>query len=491
MRKAGIAATVFLALLAGLFAGVRWHTQIGESLGWEPTAPAAEKPAQASAEEYWTCSMHPEVRQPGPGLCPICHMRLEKKLIQMTKPEPGEKPAKRKILYWWDPMMNPPYTSDRPGKSPMGMDLVPRYEEEVSGFEIHIDPTVVQNMGIRFAPVTAGPLKTAVRAFGTLVEAQPLQHDVSLKIGGWIERLYADREGMRLSKGDPLFDVYSPDLVVAQDEFLSAARSLDERTDKNTPARIEAEKNIENARSKLKFWDVPESEIEAIRKEGKARRAITFRSAFDADLIEKKIVQGSPVQVGERLLRIVDHSTLWLEAQIQEPQIPLVAPGQEVSAEVGGFPGKVFKGSVVLVLPHVDPATRTATARIEIPNADRALKPGMYARIRFDLLAAPRAILVPREAILDTGTRRIAFVKGATPGVFTPRTVRVGASGNDGMVQILDGLAPGDEVVVSGQLLLDAESRTSEAQRKMTPVENTGPGERPKPAPPPAPRHGP
>lgn len=181
-------------------------------------------PTALAGKQLYTCGMHPQVIRDEPGVCPICGMELTP-LHKDANPA-AKASGEREILYWWDPMMSPPYIADRPGKSPMGMDLVPVYADEASaGAEIVIDPTIVQNMGVRVATAEEGRLARTIRAAGYLAEAEPNRHDVNLRVSGWIERLYADVEGMHVHAGDPLFDLYSPDLQVAIEELIAARRA--------------------------------------------------------------------------------------------------------------------------------------------------------------------------------------------------------------------------------------------------------------------------
>ncbi|HET6203892.1 MAG TPA: efflux RND transporter periplasmic adaptor subunit [Planctomycetota bacterium] len=431
--------------------------------------------ASAPAEETkWICGMHPDVIREEPGACPICGMDLVPKRVAGR----GSKGGERKIAYWWDPMMGPSSISDRPGKSPMGMDLVPRYEDEVAGGQtIEIDPALVQNMGIRLATVEEGPLETSIRTVGTLREAQPLERDITLKIGGFVEELRADTVGMEVRSGDPLFVLYSPDLLVAQGELLAARRAVERLpATASEVLRRESEELLETARRKLRLWDIPEEEIRRFESFDRPDGRATFRSPAGGFLVEKEIVKGTAVMAGTRVLRIVDYSTLWLDGRAYEYQIPFLQLGQTGRARVESLPGDSFEGKVVFLAPSVDEKTRTATVRIAVPNPEGRLKPGMYARVEFRALVAERALRVPREAVIDTGTRQIAFV-AREGGRFDPRLVRMGAAGDEGMVQVIEGLAPGEEVVVSGQFLLDSESRTREAIRKFKESKKRAPAE--------------
>jgi RND family efflux transporter MFP subunit len=375
--------------------------------------------------------------------------------------------AKGEEQRWWDPMLGPSSISDHPGKSAMGMEMVPFTRPAASGAELTIDPAVVQNMGVQTAPVTRGPLQVSIRAVGLFKLPDPGLHDISLKVGGWIDKLYADQQGMHISKGEPLFALYSPDLQVAGQELISAVqsrRALD--SEASTALRNEAENLIVSARRKLQLWDLDEQAIDAIAKADRPPRDMVFRSPAMGHLEEKMIVQGSAVQPGMKLLGIADHTTMWLDAEVYEAQIPLVKIGQTVEVTAAAIPGKTFTGKVTFVYPHVDHMTRTLTVRATFDNPNYDLKPGMYADVNVIAQPVGDVIQVPQEAVIDTGTKQIVFV-AEDRGHFSPKTVRVGIRADDDRLQIVEGLAVGETVVTSGQFLMDVESRTNEAIAKL------------------------
>lgn len=378
--------------------------------------------------------------------------------------------SQKKIAYWWDPMLGPSSISDHPGKSAMGMDLVPVFEGDISaGPTVRIDPAVVQNMGVVTAAAVRGPLTVTVRAVGTFQVPEPAAHDVTLKINGYIEKLYADTSGMMVRKGDPLFDLYSPDLQVAEQELIAAEqnrKALDAGTAKNI--RGDAQDLVNSAKQKLRLWDVAEQDIDAIASAAQAPKTVPFRSPMDGHVVDKAIVDGSSVQAGMKIMRIEDHSKLWLDMQVYEEQIPMLRIGQEVRAVADGIPGKTFTGEVTFLNPHMDHMARTEMVRTIVDNPDHELRPGMYASAEIVTQPLADALLVPREAVIDTGTRQIVFVMDPnSAGTFEPRKVRTGMSGDDDKIQIVDGLSPGDQVVTSGQFLMDVESRTNEAIEKL------------------------
>jgi multidrug efflux pump subunit AcrA (membrane-fusion protein) len=459
---------IVLLLLAALAAGARWHAELAGMFGGN--AAANGKDARAP-RQLWTCGMHPQVIQDHPGDCPICHMKLTPLAATSTASLRGEG-AERAVAYWWDPMMNPPYVSDHPGKSPMGMDLVPVLVDDVSaGASVTIDPVVVQNMGVRTATVVEGPLARTVRAVGFLDEPEPNHVDINLRVSGWIEKLHADTEGMPVGKGEPLFDLYSPELQTAIEDLIAARKARDGVPARETDARGMADVLYGSIEKKLELLGLDPSDVGVFARAEHAPATVTFRSPMDGHLTEKMVYAGAAVKAGERIMRIANRATMWLELRVFERDMASIQVGTHVRASVESMPGRILAGDVLFVHPHIDPQTRTALVRVVLPNPGHELRQGMFATGEIDALIAERAVLVPREAVIDTGERQIAFVV-RDHGRFDPRRVTLGARGSNGpggadvVVQVLSGLAPGEQVVTSGQLLLDAESRMREAIQK-------------------------
>ncbi len=468
LRRVGAGVLVLLLAVGLVAAGVRWNEPIAHWFGGHEHAEQAA--ASGGAEQLWTCGMHPQVIRDEPGLCPICHMKLEPLDVVQSGGSTMGGPAatgEKKVKYWWDPMIGPSSISDKPGKSAMGMDLVPVYEDQLSGgTAVTIDPVVVQNMGVRVAEVTKGPVRQTIRAVGYLDVAQPNIHDVNLRVSGWVEKLYADTVGMHLKKGDKLFELYSPEVQVAVEELIAGRRAKGSLgSDADDMARRTTETLLQSTRRKLELWGLNPSQIDKLAALDRAPQTVTFFSPITGHVTEKLVVEGAAVKAGDRVLRIVDHSLLWLDSQVYGQDLPFIKLGQEVAATVDAMPGQQFNGEVIFIAPHLDLATRTATVRIAVPSPELKLRPGMYATAQIVAELADEALLVPREAVIDTGTRQIAFVV-AGEGRFEPRKVKTGVASSDGMIQILEGLAPGEQVVTSGQFLLDAESRMREAIQK-------------------------
>lgn len=424
-RKPGgwkITLVLVLGLSAGVAAGFIGRDRLLHLLG----AHANESQAPGK-KQLWTCGMHPEVIQDRPGQCPKCHMDLE--------------PLK--------------------GDGTVGSSTQPAHPY-AAGSTVQIDPAMVQKMGVRATEVVEGPLRKRIRAVGYLVETDPSHVDINLRVNGWIEKLYAEIDGMPIEKGQPLFELYSPELQVGIEELIAARRSRDKASD--DLSRKTAGTLYDAAHRKLELWGLAGQQIDEFAKLEKAPPTVAFLAPMSGHLTEKMVYRGSAVKAGDRVLRLADRREMWLDARVFESDLPYVKPGQKVQAEVAVKPGQTIDGYIEFIHPHVDEMTRAALVRVLLPNHDHTLRQNMYATLRIDVEVSPKAMLIPREAIIDTGARQVAFVPIAD-GKFEPRLLRTGASG-DGMVQVLEGLKAGEKVVTSGQFLLDSESRLREAIQK-------------------------
>ncbi len=459
MKSSILLPVAVAAALLGLGGGYLLHAGFG--------APAASSGESASSSQggttLYTCGMHPEVIQDHPGTCPQCGMQLTP-LEAEGESTPAAEKQDRKILYWVAPM-DPSYVRDGPGKSPMGMDLVPVYEDEVKGGPtVRIDPATEQNMGIRTAPVVRGPLVHEVRAVGNVLYDERSIGVVSLKIGGYVDKLLVDETGVGVKKGDPLFEMYAPDVVQAQDELLSTKKNLDAAT--TDEQRKEWQSLFDHSREKLLRWDVSEDQIQEVLKRGTSQKDLVWQSPFSGIVLHKNVLEGAYYKPGEALYRIAGLDTVWVNVSIFEYEFPWVEVGQHARMDLPYYPGEVFEGTVDFIYPYLDPTTRDRKVRLVFDNPGRELLPDMYATVYIESKLSDEAVLVPGEAVLDTGTRQIVFVARGK-GTFDPREVRVGLEARGGQREVVKGLVPGEQVVTSGQFLLDSESKIKEAIQKM------------------------
>lgn len=431
----------------------------GTAALWYASKPG--QPADASAPApttLYTCGMHPQVIQDHPGNCPICGM----KLTRMKRGTGGAATGERKIKHWRAPM-DPTYISDQPGKSPMGMDLVPVYEDESAGADdsaISIDPVTIQNMGIRTAILAKGPLRRVIRTVGTIDYNESALADVTTKFNGWIEKLYVDATGKLVMRGDPLFDIYSPELYSAQNEYVLALERA------GTAERPGNESMLRSARLRLKFFDISDAQIAELEKTREPTKTLRVNAPIDGFVTEKMAVQGMMAQAGMKLYRLADLGLVWIYAEIYEQDLPFIRLGQEALVSLSYLPDRQFRGRVTYIYPTVDPKTRTARVRMEFHNPGYLLKPGMFASVRLRSDLEPSALLVPDMAVLRSGEKNTVFV-ALDGGRFDPRTVTLGASAENDMVQVTGGLDEGERVVTSGQFMLDSESQLREAIQKM------------------------
>ncbi len=426
-----------------------------------------EGEGKAAAPQLYTCGMHPNVIQSTPGDCPICHMKLTP---MKTGQEEKLDERERKVLYWRSPMVAG-YTSDRPGRDPMGHDLVPVHGESGNapvGRSIKIDPVVVQNMGIRTAVLARGPLIKTLRTVGRVDYNEQALSYVTPKFEGWIETLHADQTGRQVRAGDPLFDVYSPRLYNAQEEYMVALRGLEKLPERmGEDARGDAQRMLSAARVQLRYLDVSDEQIEQLTRDGKPRKTLTLHAPSGGVITEKMAVEGLYIMPGMKLYTIADLAHVWVFLDVYEYQLPWVRVGQEAVMTLPYVPGREFHGRVVYIYPYMEKETRVVKVRLDFPNPDLELKPGMYATITLRADLARDAVLIPREAYIDSGTRQVAFVDQGG-GKFQPRDIQVGVQVGDGMVELVYGLDAGERVVTSGQFLLDTESRLKEAVAKMS-----------------------
>jgi RND family efflux transporter MFP subunit len=346
------------------------------------------------------------------------------------------------------------------------MKLVPLDASKFTG-EVKIDPVVVQNIGVRVKPVSTGPLVKTIRTVGNVDYAEPLLSDVSPKVGGWIEKLYVNETGQQVTAGDKLFDLYSPELYAAQEEYLLAYRNQGKVGADFVPDAAKNNKALlDSARTKLQYFDITPAQIKALERAGKPSKTMTILAPRGGVVIEKHAFAGMKIDAGMLVFRIADLSKVWVMATVYEYQLPYVQVGQQAVMTLSYLPGEKFEGKVVYVYPYLNEKTRQAKVRLEVANPHGLLKPGMFASVELKNELAKDRVLAPRSAIIDTGTRSVAFVSLGN-GRFEPRNVRTGVETEDGKVEILDGLKPGEMVVTSGQFLIDSEARMREALAKM------------------------
>ncbi|HET9450698.1 MAG TPA: efflux RND transporter periplasmic adaptor subunit, partial [Aggregicoccus sp.] len=378
----------------------------GSGAEWRaPEAKAAPAAPHADGDiSHYTCPMHPSVRQASPGQCPLC-----------------------------------------------GMDLTPVSRADVSSGVIRVDEAARQRIGVRTAVVKVAPLERSVRALGRVTYDETAVQDVTLKLDGYIEGLQVSATGQPVKKGDVLFRLYSPELYAAQAEYLLARQGQSSANASLVAA----------SRKRLQLWGLTDAQVAQLGKRSEPMERVPFLSPASGFVLEKNVAEGASVKAGERLFRIVPLERVWVEAEVYEQDLPLVKAGQAVQVTLPALPGQTWKGTVSYVYPTLEAQTRTGRVRVALANEQLALKPDMFADVRFAVKAGPR-LQIPEEAVLYTGPRKLVFVD-LGEGKLRPQEVELGLKG-EGAWEVLSGLASGDRVVTQGNFMLAAESRLRSAQ---------------------------
>lgn len=383
--------------------------------------------------------------------------------VASGRADSGKKPE-RKILYYRNPM-GLPDTSPVPKKDQMGMDYIPVYEgeePETAGPGLKISLDKVQKLGVKTELATLRSVSRTVRAVGTVEFDERQIYTVAPKFEGWIERLHVNTTGQYVRRGQALMEVYSPDLVTAQQEYLIALKGMESVREASADTQANMGQLVKSALERLRNWDISDEEMARLQKEGVSRRTLTLRSPVSGVVLDKPALKGMRFMPGEALYKISDMSSVWLLADIFEQDLGLIQANQSARISVNAYPGKTFSGKVAFVYPTVTSETRTAKVRIELSNPGGQLKQGMYASV--ELIAGrlgDKRLAVPDSAVLDSGTRQIVLVQRGE-GLFEPRPVKLGTY-SDGYVEVLEGISAGDNVVTSANFLIDSESNLKAA----------------------------
>jgi len=470
-RKSLRIAALALALMVAL--GAIYGERL---LEWQSLLSSHRHPEAASAQRkvlYYYDAMNPQNHYDKPGKAPD-GMDLVPQYAEEgnRSAEPSSTNASdRKILYWYDPM-HPVYKSDKPGIAPdCGMKLVPKYADEQMGMAsmppgtVTISPEKQQLIGVRTAKVERQPLAQTVRTTAQLTADETKIAHVHVKVSGYIDKVFVDYVGQLVKKGQPLFTLYSPDLVATQQEYLISKRG--ERYLGNAPYKeVSAGANslLAASRDRLKLWDISDEQIRQLDETGEVSKDMTFYSPITGFVTDRKAFPQTSVTPDTELYTVSDLSTVWVNADIFEYEVPYVRVGQRATMELSYYPGRTWTGRVSYIYPTVDPVARTVKVRIQFPNPSFELKPQMFADVQLNINYGDK-LVVPKEAVLDSGVEQTVFVAHEN-GMFEPRRITIGPQMNDRVV-VLSGLKPGETIVVSGNFLIDSESRLKNAMAGM------------------------
>ena len=399
--------------------------------------------------QLWTCGMHPNVIAEEPGQCPICGMNLTP-VKQAAADEGHDIEAGHASGAGEEPAAPPEETA---GST---RDAV-----------IVIDPVTIQNIGVQTAAVRERPLTRSIRTVGHLDYNEEMFSRINVKYAGWIEKLYVNETGQQVGAGDPLLDIYSPELVAAQEEYLLAFQHLRNLEGSAFDSIAKgAESLLDASRRRLLYWDVTEDQIRELEARGAITRTLTIYAPSKGIVVERMAELGMRVTPGMDMYRMADLSTIWAFAHVYDADAPWLSPGLTAEMELPYNPGKVYRGRIDYIYPYLDQASRDIKIRLEFPNRNLELKPQMYANIRLSARGERPVLVIPGNAVIHSGERNVVFV-ALEGGRFEPREVTLGMEGEDGYVQAASGVSEGEQVVTSAQFLIDSESRLQEAIQKM------------------------
>ncbi|MFH2212310.1 MAG: efflux RND transporter periplasmic adaptor subunit [Pseudomonadota bacterium] len=377
--------------------------------------------------------------------------------------EPTKK--ERKILYYRNPMGQPD-TSAAPKKDEMGMDYIPVYEDEESGNpgtagQVKISTDKIQKLGVRTEAATLRELSRMVHAVGRVEANERLTYTISPKFEGWIERLHVNTTGAQVKRGQPLLEVYSPELVSTQREYAIALQGQQALANASPEAKSGMKQLADASLARMKNWDISAEQLKALSQNPEARHTLTYRSPASGIIMEKKAVQGMRFMPGDVLYQIADLSSVWVLADVFEQDMAMVRSGQMARVRFNAYPGKEFEARLTYVYPTLNAQTRTVPVRLEMDNPGMLLKPAMYADIELSVPSKGKVLTIPTSAVIYGGKRQSVLVELAE-GRFEPRDVKLGSQSSD-HVEVLEGLGKGEKVVVSANFLIDSESNLKAA----------------------------
>jgi len=439
----------------------KWYTNTFDN----PASDTVIEHARRHSDPNYVCPMHPQIIKDVPGNCPICGMDLVLKEPQ----KPKKATTAKKIKYWVAPM-DANYRRDEPGKSPMGMDLVPVYEEDNdtanennNGFpEITISANTAQNMGVRIEKARVMPLSRTIKTIGSVSYNEDSLHHVHTRANGWVERVYTQSLGDPVTKGKTLLEFYSPEILAAQKDLIIAKKSGSTLSGRG-PSLTEASK------IRLRDLNVPQQIIQRIIKTGRSQKRIPIVAEKNGVITRVGIRNGMYITPATEIYTIADLSSVWVMVEVFEHQMTWVKTGNKAEIQVQGVPGKTWIGNIDYIYPELNPKTRTLKVRLKFDSPNQLLKPNMFADVT--LYNNHKLVLtVPSEAVIYyENNPRIVKVIGKNK--YQPIEIKTGMKA-DGQVEVLEGISEGDEILVSGQFMIDSESNLQASFRRLGPETN-------------------
>lgn len=399
-------------------------------------------------ETLYTCGMHPNIIESEPGTCPICGMNLTPiKNSNNNKPVDDKD---RKIIYWRAPM-NPNEVYDSPGKSQMGMDLVPVYEDEGSASGVvTVDGSTLQSMNVKMEFVKNKSLSPIIYTNGNLQIDERKEFALSTKFDGWIQKLYINFTGQKVTKGQKLVDIYSPKLVAAQQELITAVNY------ESALSGVSKGEMLSNIKRKLELFDISNEDIDKIISTKKINKYMTLHAPFNGTVLSKNVIEGEMIKAGAEIIKMADLSTLWLKADVYESDLNKLGIGDKAEVTFSYNPNKIYSGNISFIYPTVNQTTRAVTVRIDLKNINDELKPAMFGNVIIYGNKLSETLAIPETAVIRSGKKNTVILS-LGEGKFKPVEVKLGLY-SDGFYQILSGLKQNDVIVSSGQFMIDSES---------------------------------
>ena len=464
----------------------------------DPESTATSDGGETEPVQLWTCGMHPNVITEEPGQCPICKMNLTP-VKQAAAAVVDEQAADEHAAH-----MGHEHTAHEHGTGEAGQQAADEQAEHTAhehgtgeaadmaadaadeaeqgdmpgagapmamstsrDASIVIDPVTIQNIGVQTAAVRERPLTRSIRTVGHLDYNEEMYSRINVKYAGWIEKLYVNETGQRVAAGDPMVDIYSPELVAAQEEYLLAFRNV-KNLENSTFEHITrgAQSLLDASKRRLLYWDVTEGHIRELEERGTITRTLTIYAPSKGIVVERMAELGMRVTPGMDMYRMADLSSIWAFAHVYDADAPWLSPGLPAEMELPYNPGKVYRGRIDYIYPYLDRTSRDIKIRLVFPNRNLELKPQMYANIRLSARSERPVLVIPGNAVIHSGERNVVFV-ALEGGKFEPREVTLGMEGRDGYVQAASGVSAGEQVVTSAQFLIDSESRLQDAIQKM------------------------